>query len=265
MSLCSFCFQTKYSKQNICARKVVLAMPRQSLENIDISDITNGAFIERHMRAVKAVHSTRVYFVYDTPWWRGRRYLSPHHMTTDLPIHRTMDAGSQGYSVLDQGRTSLLDADFPGNPNIRGRHVLMVSDIDGSRTSYLDNIFPNETTYETDIARYATIVRDITQQLARLYRYPIKQVPQPVAIIAKDWKQSPSGSGWDLWRRGVNWLTHAQRMLQPVNMEDMFVVGSAYCNGKCQFYAEGALETVNSLLRWVKDLCQTCNTTHLSV
>ena len=230
-------------------------MPRRSIENVKLSAITDGAFVEGSVSTVNPIPSIRVYFVYNSPWWRGRRYLSPHHMTTDLPIHRTMDFGSQGYSVMDEFSShrdhsfSHVDLDrFGVAPD--HQYVLMVSDIDGPNTAYLEYIFPTETTYEKNITRYASTVKDITQQLARLYRLTITQVPQPVAIIAKDWTQSPSGAGWDFWKRGINWLHHAKRMLKPVGWEDMYVVGSSYCSGTCQVYAEGALQTVEMLLKW---------------
>ena len=167
-------------------------------------------------------------------------------MTTDLPIHHVMDSGSKGYSVME----TFFGDNGDTISSHKRQYVLMVSDIDGPNTAYLDDIFPGETTYETNITRYQATVNDITNQLSRLYRVARSQIPDPVAIVAKDWKQSPSGTSWDFWRRGVNWIQHANRMLKPVRWEDMYVVGSSYCSGVCQLYAEGALQTVEMLMKW---------------
>ena len=211
-------------------------MPRKAIENIEMSTVTNSARIKTSVQSVSHVSAIRVYFVYDTLWWRNRKSSTSHHIITDLPVHRVVDLGLQGYM-------------HEGNEEDR-RYVLMVSDIDGEGTSYLEGIFPTETTYETNVTKYRNLVHDITQHLARLYRMQPDNVPLPVAIIAKDWTRSPSGPGWDLWRRGTNWKTHALRMLKPVRWEDLFIVGSAYCSGTCELWAEGALQTVEMLLKW---------------
>lgn len=227
------------SKENFCAKKVIFAMPAEALWNVNwqwFDKFRKNNFMDR-IRSVEAVPAMTMYFVYNKTWWRG---LEPPitEVITDLPSRWVRYVGWAE------------DAIDPDTTN----HLFMVANVNGADVDYFRGMMDAAGGSYRGAIRISCnssmqVVKDINHQLSKIYRVAVSDIPTPSAMVIYDWSKSQAGGGHYVWRRGVKWEAEAEAMLRPMYDEDVYVVGSAYCPGACQLWAEGALQTVDRVLK----------------
>ncbi len=225
-------------KEQICARSVVLTIPRKQIRRLKWLPVHAIDKIMSHFDSIQEVPALRILFTYNTTWWK-RSHPDVRHVITDLPIRQAMFLGSQ--NVISRDKRS-----------IRKRHVFMVANADSTDTSYFVDIV--EKLKKDNSTIRDNLVEDISKQLAKAFRINVNKMPLPESVIVQDWTHEPSGGGWHIWKKGRNWETERRHLKRPYNGDRVFLAGSAYCGGQCQLWAEGAFQTVDEMLRTYFDI-----------
>jgi hypothetical protein len=229
-----------YEKENQCAKQVVMAIPRKMIQSIKWLPITQEATVRRRIDSVEDVPALRILFTYNTTWWK-RSHPDIRHVITDLPIRQAMFLGSQNIMSADK-------------KTIQKRHVFMVANPDAGDTSYFVYLVDKLKRDKNNCTIQDILVTDISKQLAKAFKINVNKMPEPEEVIVQDWTTEKSGAGWHIWKKGKNWGTERPKIIQPLKKEKIFIVGSAYCGGSCQLWAEGALKTVEELLKSYLDV-----------
>ena len=240
----------------ICAKKVIVALPPPALKNVDWKKFSpdkdddnddDGKFLQERLDSLEVIPSVVAYFVYDRKWWEEYREPWRQDILTDLPINRVRYVGELRLDPEMAGR----DQSVPEYDTQTERHLFMVANLDGSDYDYFASLLTT-TSYDgflkVSCSNNSHFIRDVTRQLATIYSVKAKDIPQPESLYIMDWSKSPSGGGRFMWKTGVWWDRVASELQRPRRKEDIFIVGDAYCPGQCQLWAEGALQSVDTML-----------------
>jgi lysine 2-monooxygenase len=227
----------------VLAKKVVLAMPRRSLELIDWQRFKTNAFLKRNLKSVLIQHAFKIFLAYQYPWWRSLNLWSGRSIT-DLQIRQTYYFG--------------VESESGGEAN-NSHALLMASYNDISTTPYwkgFENDAPYEgTAYSTqknltaspdDYEYQATqgMVDAAHRQVLEMHN--LKTLDKPYSAVFHDWSGNPFGGGWHEWKAGYRYDQIIPQMVKPVEEDEVYIIGEAYSNN--QGWVEGALETANDLI-----------------
>jgi len=227
----------------VVAKRVVLAMPRRSLELVNWEPFARDREVREMVGAVISQAAFKIFLAYPYPWWRVLG-LQAGRSITDMPLRQTFyfqteceqPAGAPGnYNSLmmvsynDLGSVpfwkALEEGDpFPGEPNRWNP----------GRQARPANGFP------------------ITRQMVEAAQAQVREVhglefvPRPYAAAYHDWSDDPYGAGWHAWKAGFKFWEIMPKIRQPVSGENVFVCGEAYSIN--QGWVEGALQTAELML-----------------
>lgn len=229
----------------VVARRVVLAMPRRSLELLDddtpfLCDPTVRALIP----TVTPHPMFKIFLCYRYAWWQDAG-VNNGRAVTDLPLRQVYYFGSE-----DRGPVAF-------NPELRDS-LLMASYDDGAHVGFWAGLAEagHSTTHcfppsdEPRWVRYrcpTDMIDHVQHQLRQVHG--LAYLPEPYAAAFQNWGQDPFGGAWNSWNIHVKaWEVRAQ-MIQPLDNWPVHVIGEAY--SASQGWIEGALETSEALLaRW---------------
>ncbi|GFO15135.1 amine oxidoreductase [Plakobranchus ocellatus] len=247
------------SNNIVCAKRIILAIPMFALSKINwaplrsrhFTDLLSGTFI---------VHASKVFMTYKSPWW-----LEDSKYPT-----RTLQASGLG-EVYGWGQSK-----------VSGLHTLLVSynkliatdeqwvannglDEDLLEDSVGGVIDPNaalpilldEASHLPPIKGSAPGANQVTaplkdylyDRLALAFGIPRCAIPEPLSAIAGFWIKYPYGGGWVLTRPGYTFDDIINGFRRPSDQHDVFVVGSDYSSRDKTGWVEGALLTVESVLK----------------
>ena len=225
--------------EEVCAQKVILAVPPSALRHIEWSPHDESLTFRESLDAVATFPVLRVYFIYSRAWWSSDGdddvTSDPPHtdIYTDLPIRHVTYLGRYNNNSRHKHYV-FMTAEAQGDDMASLRSLLHLRQFDGEKVSYC-----NDTRY---------LIREISQQMAEIYRQNVDTFPAPTHVIIRDSTEHKDGGSWYVWKRGALWDTVSARVLQPVPTEDVYIVGSGFCGGLCQLSAEGAIQTVDELI-----------------
>jgi hypothetical protein len=240
------------------ARKLILAMPRRSLELLD----QTGAVLAPENRAVHElvvsvtpVPLFKLAMCYRFPWWQtidpvavdtnGKkewRRLTRGESITDLPVRQcyywAVDADTQNAVVLiyDDGS----DLDFW--TGLRDAHA---------GVAFTNALAPTGAEGSAEWSQHKApqlMVEEAHRQLVTMHGVSNRpDIPMPYAAAYRDWGEDPFGGGANYWHLHVDSQAVSRAMLQPRPPIAVHVCGEAYSHN--QGWVEGALETADQLLQ----------------
>ena len=76
-----------------CAKKVILAINRLALENLDWPGIKQYQIRGLITKSVKDIPAAKLFLAYDHPWWRSSDMYDRFAMS-DTPLQRSYDFGT---------------------------------------------------------------------------------------------------------------------------------------------------------------------------
>ncbi|XP_052083730.1 aplysianin-A-like [Mytilus californianus] len=218
--------RTSQSKSTIkkCAKKVILAVNRLSLEKLDWQGLYQPRIREYITKAVKDIPAAKLYFSYDSPWWR-RSPVYSDYLISDTPLRQTYDFGT---SILNPSK-SVLQA--------------MYTDTD---VSYWEELFNRAYGNETsgDFVNGKELDEVTKRYLSDIYKIPIRTIPRPTNAAVIVWKNYPYGGAWQTWMPGYIWPTVERQMTKPSLSDDVFVVSNAFNSRSFSDWGNGALQAV---------------------
>jgi monoamine oxidase len=227
--------------KTIQAKRLILALPRRSLELLDqTGSVLGPEHTEVHelIGSVTPIPLFKLAILYKEAWWEKlppKGALTHGRSVTDLPIRQCyywdVDTKTK-YAVLlvyDDGRDLDYWAGLRGAQAQRFEPAVEVDD-------------------SSAWAKYPApkrMVEEIHRQLLVMHGNP-GGIPQPVAGAYRDWGEDPYGGGANFWHVGVKSYEVAQSIMRPKPSLPVYICGESYSHG--QGWVEGALETAEDML-----------------
>ena len=232
------------SRIKVRAKKVILAMPRRSLELIE-SEFFENSWLKSNIPSVLIQSAFKLFLAYESPWWRALGLVAGRSVT-DLPIRQTYYFGTE--AEQEDGlpfMNSLLMASYNDISTVPFWKGLEEGDsYKGYRPSCLEpgvtNVMPAMEFPATD-----RMVQIANRQVSQMHALP--ELPMPYSAVYHTWNEDPYGGGWHEWKANYRLDEIMCRMRKPVPEHDIHIVGEAYSYG--QGWVEGALDTAESTLQ----------------
>ncbi|MEO6131949.1 MAG: FAD-dependent oxidoreductase [Saprospiraceae bacterium] len=230
------------TKWKVNANKIILAMPKRSLELLDqynfFFDLNASHKLQAMIDTVIMEPSYKILMGFETPWWRslGEKY---GHSITDLPMRQCYYFGtdpSNGHSLLLGSYNDMNTVTFWDGIS---RHPELF-------TSRQTSIAHADELDEYAIVQASEImVNEIMHQLRELHG--MKRIPDPYITWFKDWTLDPYGCGYHAWKAGYVVKDVMEYMRKPMSTENIFICGEAY--SALQGWVEGALCVAEKMLQ----------------
>lgn len=265
-------FELRLSSENITADKVILAMPRRSLDLL----MPTCPQLQQAQSLISSVTPRplfKVFTTYANPWWMAAGYWKTDAAT-----------GTSNFVPVQSGRTV---TDLPvrqtyywpkadGKPATSGRAMLLASYDDGSNIGFWDGLRPQRKTAWREGLKNAPLVdafvnkdncpatednglnqtwndyeapRELVEELAMQLRqvHDLPFTPDVRAAAFRDWGEDPFGGGWNSWNIGVKSADVRDTIVNPIAGCPLYICGEAYSDA--QGWVEGALQTADIMLK----------------
>jgi monoamine oxidase len=228
------------------AHKVILAMPRRSLELLDAEGPLfrpDNAPVRALIESVDPIALFKVFTCYHHPWWETMAGVTEGRSLTDLPIRMSYYWGVEGNPVgADRANTNaVMLASYDDELN--------TTFWAGYRNKGADKKYPNEgdVTCEHWQRHKAPqgMVEEAHRQLMELHG--VTDAPAPYAAAYRDWAEDPFGGAVHLWKIHQRSWEVSQAILHPDPSVEVYICGEAY--SQKQTWVEGALETAEAVLQ----------------
>ncbi|MBW8879422.1 MAG: FAD-dependent oxidoreductase [Acidobacteria bacterium] len=195
------------------AKKVILAMPRRSLELID-STFFDDPWLQVNLGSVLIQSAFKLAFAYESPWWRALGLVAGRSVT-DLPIRQTYYFGTEceqegGLPFMN----SLLMASYNDISTVPfWKGLDLGTPYEGYRPSCLEpgvnRILP-----QMEFPATEQMVEVANKQVAALHALP--ELPMPYSAVYHTWSEDPYGGGWHEWKAAYRLDEVMCRMRKPV-------------------------------------------------
>jgi Flavin containing amine oxidoreductase len=225
------------------AKKVILALPRRSLELIK-SRFFDDPWLKKNVPSVLIQSAFKLLLAYEAPWWRALGLVAGRSVT-DLPIRQTYYFGTE---AEQEGGEPFMNSLLMASYNDIGTVPFWKGLEEGKRypghrprclEPGVEKVIPT-----TEFDATEEMVSTANRQIAAMHAMP--DIPLPYAAVYHTWNEDPYGGGWHEWKANYRLDEVMCRMRKPVDDQDIFIVGEAYSYG--QGWVEGALDTAESML-----------------
>jgi monoamine oxidase len=224
------------------ARKLILAMPRRSIELLDrkgpLFDSRSLGF-KPLLESVSPVPLFKIALCYENCWWEkvvggGSNGKS----VTDLPMRQVYywkvnPDDQQGVVLIYDGGLTKSYWEQLDNPEAPKPQVKLAGRKEGVELW-------------ADYAAPARIIFEAHRQLLELHGLPESEVPAPYAAACMSWSRDPYGGGAHFWNVGARSYEVAEKILHPIEHCPIYLCGEAWSHE--QGWVEGALATSEALL-----------------
>ncbi|CAH1781289.1 unnamed protein product [Owenia fusiformis] len=225
----------------ICAKRVILALHRDALMEIDWQPLKNQKFIDSRLNAVYGQDALKMYLGYEEPWWEKLGFTTGRAVST-LPVRQMIYKGKgkpTSYTSKDVNSKSMMLVYSPyphasfWDDSLLDSHLLA--------TPLATNMLASEYNISE------TILAEAHNQIAEVHQLRPEDLAKPYTGVMHYWKQGgPRGSAFYSWKGGADWENISKQMIKPIEDENVHIVGSCYSTH--QHWIEGALTSVEELL-----------------
>lgn len=228
------------SRTTVRAKKIVLAMPRRSLELIK-STFFEDPWLKENIASVLIQSAFKLFLAYERPWWRALGLVAGRSVT-DLPVRQVYYFGTE---AEQKGGEPFLNSLLMASYNDIGTVPFWKGLEDGPVfPGYKPSCIGNQPFSSTDHPASNQMVLIAHKQVTEVHGLP--EISPPYAAAYHTWNEDPYGGGWHEWKAGYRLDQIMCRMRKPVAQQDIYIVGEAYSYG--QGWVEGALDTAESTL-----------------
>ena len=239
--------------RTVRASRLILAMPRRSLELLDQSgavlDPANAA-VHDLIRSAIPIPLFKLGICYERPWWQD---LAP------------VDPGKGGLQRITNGK-SVTDLPvrqcYYWSVNPKNNHAVILIYDDGLDLDYWAELrnsraeaYPHAPSVANALAQAPgwadfpaprRMVEEVHRQLVELHGNP-PNVPLPYSAAYRDWGDDPYGGGANFWPVGVKSYDVSTRIIQPKPPLPVYICGECYSHA--QGWVEGSLATAEEMLQ----------------
>jgi lysine 2-monooxygenase len=217
------------AQSTLTAAKVVLALPRRSIETIAHFPERADKRFTWLLGAATPIPACKSLLLYKRTWWRDHGIVEGRSIT-DLPARQFYCLGSEA-------------ARLPGE-DTGGYGVLMAYCDMGNVAHWQSLVAKPDPSGFTALPGASPLVADVHREAATVIG-PTKEAP--VAAYFQDWTAEPFGGGWHYYALGYDGVNVAAGMIKPLPFRELYVCGEAY--SLAQGWVEGALERAETMLR----------------
>jgi monoamine oxidase len=241
---CKTALKEGAGQTKVRAKKIILAMPRRSLELIK-STFFDDPWLKINIPSVLIQSAFKLFLAYEQPWWRALGLVAGRSVT-DLPVRQIYYFGTEGEQEHGlPNMNSLLMASYNDISTVPFWKGLEIGEpYAGYRPSCLEpgvkDVMP-----KSEFPATGEMVQIANRQVAQVHALP--QVPMPYSAVYHTWNEDPYGGGWHEWKANYRLDQVMCRMRKPVANQDIHIVGEAYSYS--QGWVEGALDTAESTLQ----------------
>lgn len=232
---------------NVYADKIVLAMPRKSLELIDQECFFfQNNTLQEHMESVIMEPSFKIIMGFEEPWWKDEFGAASGHSVTDLPIRQCYYFGtdpSNSHSILLASYNDMRTVTFW--KALEDKHPERF-EIEATRLVPKEEMLQTIQSFRSPYLASRIMVKEVLNQLRELHGAD-NPVPRPYVAWYKDWSDDPYGGGYHAWKAGYSVRKVMEYMRQPVIGEDIYICGEAYSDQ--QGWVEGAFCVAEKMLQ----------------
>lgn len=239
-------FKNRRSGQtwNVYADRIVLAMPRRSLELLD----QDGFFfqnqqLQTNIESVIMEPSFKLLMGFEYPWWKDDFCATSGHSITDLPMRQCYyfgtdpnDSHSLFLSSYNDMRTVTFWKALDEHPvRFEPRSTQLVSAAQVAQSSAV----------VSNLASLVMVAEAMNQ--VRELHGPDMVIPAPYVALYKDWTDDPYGGGYHAWKAVYSVKDVMPFMRQPDAQEAIHICGEAYSDQ--QGWVEGAFCEAEKMLQ----------------
>ncbi|MBR9920898.1 MAG: FAD-dependent oxidoreductase [Bacteroidetes bacterium] len=248
--------ETNKTSWTLETNKLVLAMPRRSLELLDQNnfffDQNSQSVLQKNMASVIKEPSLKILMGFEYPWWVDDFDTKAGHSITDLPIRQCYYFGTDpndSHSMLLGSYNDMRTVTFWQALANSGKHTGKTRKLFQPQTtrkvltaSFDDKLQSNQATL--------VMVREAMAQLRELHGR--EDIPSPYVTWYKDWSEDPYGGGYHAWKANYNIQEVMKYMRNPNKKEHIYICGEAYSDQ--QGWVEGAFCVAERMLEEHFDL-----------
>lgn len=235
------------SNWNVYADKIILGLPRKSLELLDQECFFfQNKKLQKQMESVIMEPSFKIIMGFEYPWWRVSFGASSGHSVTDLPIRQCYYFGTDPENAHSLFLASYNDMETVTfwkalEDNHPDRH-----EIKATRLVPLQEMMQAMSPIHMPIQASKVMVKEVMHQVRELHGKEV-QIPDPYVAWYKDWSDDPFGGGYHAWKAAYNVKEVMEYMRHPDPDEHIYICGEAYSDQ--QGWVEGAFCEAEKMLQ----------------
>ena len=230
------------------ARRLVLAMPRRSLE---LLEPTGAVMDPRHadvralIESVEPIPLFKIFLCYSYPWWKPVG-VSVGRSVTDMPIRQCYYWGVEPRTPIMDGNSALL-ASYDDDLSVSFWAGLRKKTLGTKLYQPSGHPDSKQAGGESWAAHRApkAMVEEAHRQVVRMHG--VSYAPMPYAAAYRDWAEDPYGGGVNFWQIHAKSWEVIPAIVQPRAGLPVYICGEAY--SREQGWVEGALQTAEIMLQ----------------
>ena len=245
-------------KWHVYANKIILAMPRRSLELLDqqnfFFNINTHRELNHNIRSVIKEPAYKILMGFETAWWKSLGIDSGHSIT-DLPMRQCYYFGTDptnGHSMLlgsygDMSTETFWKALSDDPQLFKAKY---------NRAAYKAKYDQNDRISEEmenfdQVQASQLMVNEVVNELREVHGANVA-IPEPYVTWFRDWTDDPFGAGYHAWKAGFKVYEVMPYMRKPLPNENIHICGEAYSG--LQGWIEGAFCEAEKMLEKHFDL-----------
>ena len=249
------------SERIVHADKIILAMPRRSLELLDQDTFFfDDPAVLHNVRSVLGEPAFKLLLGFyeegeTQPWWTRWLKLTSGESITDLPMRQCYYFGTDPktfHSLMLASYNDMSTVDFwkPLELPDQGRHRLRHLVTDAARAEeFRPTATPAASMTDLEDAPYPRAPwRMVEHAMAQLRLvHGRDDIPPPYLAAFRNWNDDPFGGGYHAWKARYSVGDVMAYMRKPLAGDDVHVCGEAYSDQ--QGWVEGALCVAEIMLQ----------------
>lgn len=242
--------EASQSKWILETNKIILAMPRRSLELLDQNNFffnqDTKKVLQKNIASVIKEPSLKILMGFERPWWQEDFGTKAGHSITDLPMRQCYYFGTDpdnSHSLFlgsyNDMRTITFWQALANSHRVSGpQRKLFQPRSTGLLTAsaFSDKLLSNQATQ--------VMVNEAVNQIKEVHGR--ETIPDPYVTWYKDWTLDPYGGGYHAWKANYNIRKVMPYMRNPDKAEKIYVCGEAYSDQ--QGWVEGAFCVAENML-----------------
>ncbi|XP_059142344.1 L-amino-acid oxidase-like [Physella acuta] len=214
-------------EEHICAEKIILALPRHSLDHLQWANMKKWKVVEA-LNAVKPVPLSKVVLTFNSPFW----LVDPQNEENKVKLTDTI-----------LGQTYDL-----GKSNSSDKYLLMASQAEGEDVQELLRLnlqgpaIPGSALGEYRVSQ--PLWERIKKELMAVHK--ISSIPEPLSGVAKFWISPPHIGKNTVWRAGYD-VDDVLSITRHPSLTDKVYVANPDLS-KYNGWTEGGMEEVDKIL-----------------
>ncbi|XP_069118765.1 achacin-like [Argopecten irradians] len=237
----------------VCTRRVVLAIPIQSLLDIN-SEVLKRSDIRPNLNSINEHKCSKLFLLYDFPWWKNNRVCqntdsSSIQATINNYVQSWISNGGRPNGVVGPSIHSDLPLDITidfGFSRTTGKAVLLaaynIQEMWTNLQSFGEPIGNGFNSVSSEVVRHAHLY------LAELYNVSFADIPAPTEGIFYNWREFPYVNAFTYAKEGTDWIKLWETIRKLALKEDIFVASGTYSKHMSDSWSEYCLESVDDLL-----------------